>query len=39
VAQRVAPEASRAARMKRQYAVYRQLYPALRGIFHELQNA
>jgi xylulokinase len=39
VAQRVSPDASRAARMKHQYAIYRQLYPALREIFHELQNA
>jgi xylulokinase len=38
VARRVAPDASTAGLMKVRYAVYRQLYPALRGIFHELQS-
>lgn len=36
VAQEVAPQKNHAARMLRQYAVYRQMYPAMRGIFEEL---
>jgi len=39
VAHRISPDAIRAARMQRQYASYRKLYPALRDVFHELQNA
>jgi xylulokinase len=38
VARRVSPDASNASRMNLRYAVYRRMYPALRGIFHELQN-
>jgi xylulokinase len=39
VAHSISPDAIRAARMRRQYATYRKLYPALRDVFHELQNA
>ncbi|MGC1633880.1 MAG: xylulokinase [Candidatus Acidiferrales bacterium] len=39
VARRVAPDAATANKMKLRYGAYRQLYPALRGIFHELQEA
>ncbi|MFZ0037948.1 MAG: xylulokinase [Candidatus Acidiferrales bacterium] len=37
VAERVDPDRDRAARMNRQYATYRKLYPALREIFGELR--
>lgn len=36
VARQIAPEERHAARMFRQYGIYRQMYPALRGIFSEL---
>ena len=39
VARRVPPDVATANDMNLRYAVYRQLYPALRGIFHELQEA
>ena len=38
VAQRIAPERDHAARMLRQYGVYRQMYPSLRGMSHELSR-
>ena len=38
VAQRVSPDAGSATHMNLRYAVYRQMYPALSGIFHELRN-
>jgi xylulokinase len=39
VAQRISPDAASARRLNLRYAVYRQMYPALRGIFHESQNS
>ncbi len=38
VARRISPDAASARHLNLRYAVYRQMYPALRGIFHELQN-
>jgi xylulokinase len=38
VAERVPPDPDRAARMNRQYSVYRKLYPALREVFGDLQS-
>jgi xylulokinase len=35
VARRVSPDAASASHLNLRYAVYRQMYPALRGIFHE----
>jgi xylulokinase len=39
VAQRLPPDPGSASRMNLRYAVYRRMYAALRGIFHELQNS
>jgi xylulokinase len=39
VALRVSPDSGTASEMNLRYAVYRQMYPALRSIFHELQEA
>jgi xylulokinase len=39
VAQRISPDAASARHLNLRYAVYRQMYPALRGIFHESQNS